>query len=123
MKQLISILTLGLALAGNASAHGELQAQHGGSIAEGQLVTVELVAQGQKLTVYLTDHDHALPSQGGKGEVIVLSGGVKSTVSLTAAAGNSLTGSSNVAIAPGAKAIVKISLPGKGDDQVRLTTR
>lgn len=122
MNKLIPAL-LAATLLGPAFAHGDLKPMHGGVIAEGKHVTVELVAKADSLDVYLTDHDKDIDAKGASGEVILLSGSDKSDAKLVPAAGNQLSAKGNFKVGAGSKAIVKVSVPGKGDDQVRLSIK
>ncbi|MDK2123244.1 hypothetical protein [Parachitinimonas caeni] len=106
-----------------ALAHGDLQPAHGGVIEEGALVTVELVAKPGGLAVYLSDHGKAMDAKGASGSVIVLGGGGKVEAKLTPADGNALSATGNFKLGSGSKAIVKLSVPGKGDDQIRFSIK
>jgi len=50
---------------------------------------------------------------------VLLSGGKKSVIPLNPAGGNTLMGQ-GVQAAKGAKAVVKLSMPSKGEEQVRF---
>lgn len=104
-----------------ALAHGTLEAAHGGVIVEGKAITAELVAKPENLDVYLSNHGEPMDAQGAGGEVLLLSGGKKATVKLAPAEGNRLSGSGDYQLAPGAKAIVKLSVPGAADEQLRFS--
>ena|SRR3990167_1322741 len=102
-------------------AHGTLAPAHGGVIVEGKSITAELVAKPERLAVYLSNHGKPVDAQGASGEVLLLSAGKKASVPLTPAEGNRLDGSGDYQLAPGAKAIVKLSVPGTGDEQLRFS--
>jgi hypothetical protein len=102
-------------------AHGTLEPTHGGVIVEGKSVTAELVTTPENLDVYLSNHGEPLDAQGASGEILLLSGGKKATVKLAPVEGNRLSGSGDYQLAPGAKAIVKLSVPGTGDEQLRFS--
>lgn len=122
MKKLLIAASIALS-AGFAFADGELKPQHGGVMAEAQSgQRVELVAEADQLAVYLTDHGgKPVESKGVSGEVTLLVGSAKTTAALAPTGGNKLTAKAKAAT--GAKAIVKVTLPGKATDQVRLTLR
>lgn len=122
MKQLLIAASLALS-AGLAFADGELKPQQGGVMAEATSGhRLELVAEADQLAVYLTDHSgKPVASQGVSGEITLLVGTAKTTTALAPAGGNKLTAKAKAA--PGAKAIVKVSLPGKAVEQVRLTVK
>lgn len=119
----LAMLLLGATLPLAALAHGDMKAQRGGAIAEapsGQ--RVELVREGGQLAAYLTDHDgKPVNAQGAQAEVTLLSGGAKSTAQLAPAGGNRLSGAANAAA--GAKAVLRLTMPGKSAEQVRFTLK
>lgn len=118
MKKTIAAAVFML-ISGQVFAHGDLKPAHGGQIKEGKLLTLEVTVDPAMTMVYLTDHGQAVPSKEVSGEVILLDGATKSTIKLTSAGGNTLMGTGTKA-KPGAKAIVKVTIPGKGEDQVRV---
>lgn len=122
MKKLIIAASIALS-AGLAFAHEGLKPQHGGVMAEAASGNrVELVAQAEQLTVYLSNHDgKPLDSKGVSGEITLLSGTEKTRATLMPAGGNQLAAKAKAAA--GAKAIVKLTLPGKPAEQMRLTLK
>lgn len=122
MNQLFSAL-LATALMAPALAHGDLQPMHGGVIAEGKHVTIELVAKADSLDVYLSDHAKTIDAKGASAEVILLGSDGKVNAKLLPTSGNQLSAKGRFKVGPGSKAIVKVSVPGKGDDQVRLSIK
>lgn len=118
MKKWIAILSL--AAAGNVFAHGDMSPLHGGIVQEGKLVSIEMVAKPDSLTVYLSDHGQTLDSKGVSGEVTLLTGTEKTSVKLAPTGGNILSAKGNFKVGSGSKALVKINVPGKGVDQIRL---
>lgn len=118
MKKTIAAAVFML-ISGQVFAHGDLKPAHGGQIKEGKLLTLEVTVDPTMTMVYLTDHGHAIPSKEATGEVMLLEGATKSTIKLTASGGNSLMGT-GTKVKPGSKAIVKVNVPGKGDDQIRV---
>lgn len=122
MKQLWIAAALGLCV-NFAFADGVLKPAHGGVMAEAKSgQRVELVAAPAGLEVYLSGHDgKPVDSKGVSGEVTVLAGAQKTTAKLVPAGGNKLTAPAKAAA--GAKAIVKIALPGKAVEQVRVALK
>lgn len=122
MKHLLIAASLALSTS-LALADGALKPQHGGVIAEAQSgQRVELVAEADQLAVYLSDHGgKPIDSKGVSGEVTLLVGTAKTSAALAPAGGNKLTAKAKAAA--GAKAIVKVTLPGKAAEQVRLTLK
>lgn len=117
--QRMTLLTTSLLLAGTAFAHGDLKPAHGGHIQEGSRTTVELVVDAAATRVFLSDHGKTVPSAGASGEVILLDGGHKTTVPLTAASDNVLTGPGTT-VRAGAKAIVRVTPAGRPTEQLRF---
>ena len=120
MKKLLIAASIALSTS-LAFADGVLKPTHGGVMSEATSGNrVELVAGAEQLTVYLTDHGgKPVDSQGASGEITLLSGTEKTRAALTPAGGNQLVGKAKAAA--GAKAIVKLALPGKPADLMRLT--
>lgn len=118
MKKAI-VATVFTLLSAQIFAHGDLKPAHGGLIKEGKLLTLEVNVDPTMTMVYLTDHGQVVPSKDISGEVILLDGATKSTIKLTPSGGNSLMGT-GTKTKPGTKAIVKVTIPGKGEDQVRV---
>lgn len=122
MKKILIAASITLS-AGLAFADGVLKPDHGGVMAEATSGhRVELVARGDQLSVYLTDHaGKPVESKEASGEITLLSGTEKNRAVLTPAGGNQLLG--NARAPAGAKAIVKFTLHGKTVEQVRLTLK
>lgn len=120
MKKMIIAVSLALT-AGLALADGVMSPRHGGVMAEAKSGNrIELVAEANRLAVYLTDHSgKAVSSQGVSGEVTLLTGTQKTSAKLAPAGGNKLIATAQ-AVA-GAKAMVKIAHPGKPEELLRVT--
>lgn len=137
MTQLIQNLVRGLsllAIAGLAHAHGDdyldtVKAPNGGQLRMAGPYHLELVvkkdataAQDSPIAVYLTDHaGTAIPSQGVKASVTLLSGKQKTTAELRPASGNQLTGQAKYTANSALKAIVSVQFPGQAAEQARFT--
>lgn len=106
-------------------ADGDLKPQQGGVMAESKSGhRVELVVSADMAMVYLTDHaSKPVDSKGVTGELTLLAGTEKTTASLAASGANSLMAGGKFKLASGSKAIVKFTLPGKSEEQVRLTLK
>ena len=122
MKKLLIAASIALST-GLAFADGVLKPHHGGVMSEAASGNrVELVAEAEQLTVYLSNHDgKPVDSKGVSGEITLLSGTEKTKVTLTPAGDNQLIAKAKASA--GAKAIVKITLPGKPAEQMRLTLK
>lgn len=122
MKKLFVAAAIALC-SGWVLADGALKPQHGGVMAEAKSgYRIELLVSADMATVYLSDHsDKPVASKGAVGELTLLTGTEKTTASLTAGDANTLMASGKFKAAAGSKAIVRFTLPGKTDEQVRLT--
>lgn len=122
MKKLLIAVSIALST-GLAFADGELKPHHGGAMAEATSGNrVELVAQSDQVTIYLSNHDgKPVDSKGASGEITLLSGTEKTKATLTPAGNNQMMAKAKAAA--GDKAIVKFALPGKPAEQVRLTLK
>ena len=121
MKRLLIAASFALC-SGGVLADGTLTAQHGGVMAEAKSGhRVELVVSADSAMVYLSDHaSKPIASKGSVGELTLLTGTDKTTASLMPGDANALTARGTFKVAPGSKAIVKFTLPGKTEEQVRL---
>ncbi len=113
------ILLLTLLLSGQVLAHGDLAPAHGGLIQEGTSLTVELRVEPAMTMVYLSDHAVPVSAQGAGGELILLSGGKKTVIPLAPAGDDALMGP-GARLAPGARAVVRLTVPGRGEEQLRF---
>lgn len=122
VKKLLIAASIALST-GLAFADGVLKPHHGGAIVEAKSGNrIELVAEAEQLTVYLSSHDgKPVESKDVSGEITVLSGTEKTKVTLAPAGDNQMVAKAKAAT--GAKAIVKFTLPGKPAEQVRLTLK
>ena len=74
--------------------------------------------------VYLSDHAGTpVAAKGSSGELTVMTGTEKTTASLMSSDGNVLMASGKFKTAAGSKAIVKFTLAGKTEEQVRLVLK
>lgn len=119
MKKLFAWI-FAVALIPAAYAHGDLKPAHGGQIAEGKAVTVEVTIDPSMTMAFLSDHGKNVDSTGTSGEVTLLNGSIKSSIKLSPSGGNSLMGA-GAKLSPGAKAIIKITRPTGGDELIRVT--
>lgn len=122
-KQLaLAAFTFGVALSGQAGAHGA-KAKHGGAVQSAGDLSFELVSKDGKAVIYVEDHGAELSTSGATGKLTVLTGGKKSEAVLAPVGSNALTSSTAVKLGAGAKAIASISLPGKESISVRFATK
>lgn len=100
-------------------AHG--QPQHHGIVAEAGMAQFEIVAQGDTLTVYVTDHGAPVATAGASGKLTMLTGAGKSEIALQPAGDNLLRGQGS--LAPGAKLLISLQRPGQKTLQARAVVR
>lgn len=115
MKTFISISAatlLALTLQAPAQAHeNHGQPMYGGVVAEAVEAQFELVPQGNKAVVYVTQHGVPQSTTGASGKLTVLSGANKTEAELKPAGQNRMEAA--LAVPPGAKALITIQLLGK----------
>jgi hypothetical protein len=133
MKKLITLL-LASTLAAPALAHDDatldkMKTPHGGQMRMAGAYHFELLLnpaatpdKDSPVTVYLSNHgDGKIPSAGASGTAILLSSKGKTTIPLTAAGDNKLTGNGKYQSEPGLKAVVTITFADKTSEQARFT--
>ena len=107
----VATMAVVLAFAGQGHAHNTDQGPHGGLVVESNGHHIELTTKGTDLTLYLIDEAHAAtPSAGASGRAVVLEGAKQSTVPLTAAEPNRLSGKLAAPLSPGARIVVSVKL-------------
>ncbi|AKJ29442.1 hypothetical protein [Caldimonas brevitalea] len=123
MKKLVSLLVVSAAaLSFNvAMAHGT-KAQHGGIVATAQDLGFELTNEGDKATLYITDHGQPFDTAGLSGKLTVLSGTEKSEVELKPAGENKLE-AQGVKLAKGSKAVATLTNAEKKTLTVRFSVK
>lgn len=107
MKHILIAITLALS-ASCSLAHGDAKPQHGGIVQMADDIGFELVSGVDGLTIYLTDHDHALAAAGITGKLTLLQGSSKSDAELKPAGDNRLR-AAGVKVGPGAKLVVVLN--------------
>ncbi|PWF48885.1 hypothetical protein [Massilia glaciei] len=121
MKSIITIVSAGAALAAScaALAHGVLTPQYGGQVAKVNDVSYELVATKGSIAVYVDDHGQKVDVAGGKGKLLLVGGGAKTSVALLPAGGNKLEAKGNFKLAAGTKVVSVVTLSGKASATAR----
>lgn len=114
MRKLLPLaIVSGLLLAGPAVAH-EGKGPHGGIQVDAGDKHVELVVEGPKLAVYVTDAKHAaLALAGASGRAIVQDGGRTATVALAPAEGDRLVGTAEAPVGKGARVVTSLTIAGE----------
>lgn len=137
MKKILSITALvlgGLLVAGSALAHDDAyldtqKAPHSGQLRMAGIYHFELVvdrtspeAKEKPVLVYLTDYvGQKISTSGATGSVTLLSGKVRTTITLSPDGDNLLKGSGKYASTADLKAIVSITPAGQAAEQARFT--
>lgn len=123
---LLAALTLGLAGAAYAAEghnHGhEHNPQHGGVVTEVKDMNYELVAKSDLLQLYVRDHGKAVDVSKASAKVTLLAGTEKQEVELKPA-GDKLEVKGSYKVAPGTKAVVLVTLPGKSAATARFVLK
>lgn len=106
-----------------AVAHGAVKPLHGGVLGETASHNhVELVRTEGELIAYLSDATgKPVPAQGAQLEATLLAGTQKSSARFTAAGVNKMVASARVPA--GTKAVLRLTLPGQGAEQLRVTLK
>ena len=114
MRKLLPLaIVSGLLLAAPAVAH-EGNGPHGGIQVDAGDKHVELVVEGPKLAVYVTDAKHAaLALAGATGRAIVQDGGRTATVALAPAEGDRLVGTAEAPVGKGARVVTSLTIAGE----------
>lgn len=110
MKQLFqaAVLALSALTLNTAMAHGAAKPRHGGIVQVANDVSFELVVETDGATIYLTDHDDPMPSDGITGKLTVLNGAQKTEADIKAAGDDKLR-ATGVKIAAGAKVVAVLN--------------
>lgn len=91
MKAVFHSLLVACALFMNqANAHGVPQPQHGGLIEDAGLVAIEMVANGDTVDLYLTDHDQPVSAEGVTGVLTITTRHKRVKTDIVALSGNQL---------------------------------
>ena len=112
---------------GDASHFDSIKGRHGGQLAIAGVYGFELMIEKEAkagvdnpVVVYVTNLDgQAVPTTGATGTVLLLSGNDKTVVTLLPDGDNRMKGTAKYASTPTMKALVTITLAGKGTEQAR----
>ena len=87
--------------------------KYGGIVRELHDLSYELVAKPGSLTVYVSDHDKPVSTQGGQAEAIIYASNGKTRAKLLPAGNNRLEAKGNFKVGVGVRVALTVSLPGK----------
>lgn len=124
MKKWIALvaMTMAITLSGNVLAHGA-KPKHGGIVQTAGDLHFELVNKHGATTIYVEDHDKALPTAGASGKLTVLNGAEKTEVPLQPSGENMLEAKGDAKLAKGAKAVASITFANKKTISVRFAVK
>lgn len=124
LLQFGAALTIALAVtAPSIAADGhkhEAPPPHGGQYAEVGAIGLELVANADSLTLYLTENDKPTPSAGAKATATITSGSSKTAVSFDPAGDNRMVAKGEFKVGVGVRVAVTATLPGKGETKANF---
>ena len=105
---LAAAFTVSPAFAGGG--HGP---KYGGVVRELHNVSYELVAKPDSLTLYVSDHDKPIPTQGATAEAVIYAGSEKPVVKLEPAGDNRMLAKGSFKVGVGVRVMLTTTLPGK----------
>lgn len=119
----LSLFSFAISIGSSAAiAHAEHgQPQYGGVVAEAGMAQFELVAQGDKLIIYVSNHGQAVATAGATGKLTILEGAKKSELDLKPAGDNRLDAKGSAA--SGAKVLISVQLPNNSPMQARVVMK
>ncbi len=134
MTAALSLASVGAALAADdhkghdhsakAAPHAghDAKAQHGGVVSVVKDVNYELVAKGDIVALYVTDHGKPVDLKGASAKLTLLNATDKSEVTM-APANDRLEARGTFKVAANTKAMANVALPGKAPVAVRFTMK
>ena len=96
---------------------------HGGVVAMAGHTEYELVAKPELLTIYVSEEEKPVSTKGASGTLTLLAGKEKTNGTLVPAGENRLEAKGAFKLAPGARVVATVTLPGHKAEQVRFTLK
>lgn len=96
---------------------------HGGVVAMAGHTEYELVAKPDVLTIYVSKEEKPVSTQGASGTFTLLVGKEKVNGTLAPAGDNRLESKGTFKLAPGARVVATVALPGLKAEQMRFTLK
>jgi hypothetical protein len=119
---LLAIAAFALALAPATYADEQAKGPNGGQVKDAGKHHLELVVEGNGMTVYVTGgKDAKVSTRGASGSATVLSGKNTASVKLEPFGENALAGSGKFESTPDMKVVVSLTLAGQNPVQARFT--
>lgn len=115
---LAAALALPPAFAG--AGHGPA---HGGVVREAKNLTYELVAKPDSLTLHISDHGKAIPTQGASAVATLYAGSQKTAVTLTPDGDNRMAAKGSFRVGVGVRAVVAVTLGGKPTEKLTFNLK
>ena len=117
------VLVLNIAPSFGADKHDHAKVgANGGQVVDAGPYHLELVVNGQELTLYvLSEQNSKVSVDGAKASAIVMSGGAKTTIPFAPAGGNALKGTGTFQAKEDMRVLLSLTLAGKGAQQARFT--
>jgi len=103
----------------HAHAHDPM---HGGVVVEVKDIDLELVAQADRIQLYLRDHGKPVDVSKGHARLTLLTGSDKQDIELTPA-GDKLQATGTFKLGSGSKAVAVVTLPGKAPTTARFVLK
>ena len=116
-------LTLAVATAPAAFAHGDDKPKYGGVVAEVKDVNYELVAKADTVALYIEDHGKKVDTKGATAKLTLLTDGQKAEVTLMPAGDGKFEAKGSFSSKAGTKAIAVVTLEGKPSASVRFEVK
>ncbi|MPZ45745.1 MAG: hypothetical protein GEV05_20620 [Betaproteobacteria bacterium] len=116
---LVLVLNISPSFGADKHDHAKMGA-NGGQVVDAGPYHLELVVNGQELTLYVLDEKNSKVSvDGAKASAIVMSGGGKTTIA--PAGDNALKGARKFQAKEDMRVLLSLTLPGKATQQARFT--
>jgi hypothetical protein len=103
-------LSVSPAYAGAGHDHGP---KYGGVVREVKNITYELLAKPDSLTLYVSDHDKPIATQGATAEAVIYAGNDKTTVKLEPVGDNRMAATGSFKVGVGVRVVLTTTLAGK----------
>lgn len=121
MKKLVLSLAILSLLSGPILAHDPVKGSNGGMVVDAGAYHVELVAQNNDVSLFVSDGaNKPIPAAGFKAVAILLLDGKSHRVELTPAEGSRLSGKAPVALPKNPKGAVQLNQPDGKTAQARF---
>jgi hypothetical protein len=120
-----ALAVLALVVASPSWANGEdhHKPQHGGLVAPGVQMDLELVAKPERIVVYVSDHGKKGNTAGATGKLTLLSGKEKAEAVLKPVGEDRMEAEGPFKLGPGTKLVASVVLANKKSANARFTLK